>query len=50
MSEEIIEKIKIFLKDENNVIAFFKENIQSGNIKNIRDKNINFVMEMIFLI
>ena len=56
MSEEIIEKIKICLKDENSVIAFLKKISKVETLKNIREKcnkiteNYQFVMEMIFLI
>ena len=38
MSEEIIEKIKICLKDENSVIAFLKKISKVETLKNIREK------------
>ena len=38
MSEEILEKLRICLKDENSVITFLKKISKSETLKNIREK------------
>lgn len=38
MSEEIIEKLKICLKEGNSVVAFLKKISKSETLKNIREK------------
>ena len=48
MSEDIILKIKVVLKDENKVLTLLKNISKTENLKNIRDKNKKIIPEYQF--